>query len=86
MTLLTLEECAARTSTSVRWWRGAVQDGRIPVVRLGRHDRVDERDLVMFIDANRIPAAGARPIRRIPSPPSPTYRGEPWRYASEATD
>jgi excisionase family DNA binding protein len=51
--LLTLEECAGRTSTTVRWWRRAVFEGRLPVVHIGRHVRIDEADLMAFIDANR---------------------------------
>ena len=51
--LLTLEECAKRTGTTVRWWRSAVFEKRIPVVHLGRLVRVSEADLESFIVANR---------------------------------
>lgn len=63
--LLPLEECAERTGTSLRWWRRAVFEQRLPVVRLGRCVRVDERDLEAFIEASRAPAReAARPISR----------------------
>jgi excisionase family DNA binding protein len=51
--LLRLEECAERTSSSVRWWRRAVFEKRIPVVKLGRLVRIAERDLEAFLAANR---------------------------------
>ncbi|CAN5514654.1 hypothetical protein BH20ACT21_BH20ACT21_25270 [soil metagenome] len=54
--LLTLDDCAERTGTTVRWWRRAVFEQRLPVVRLGRLVRIDERDLEAFIDLNRDPA------------------------------
>jgi excisionase family DNA binding protein len=53
--LLTLAECAERTSTTVRWWRRAVFEKRVPVVRLGHLVRVAEEDLAAFISANREP-------------------------------
>jgi len=53
MTLLKLEECADRTSTTIRWWRRAVFEGRIPVVKLGHLVRVDEADLAAFLQAHR---------------------------------
>ena len=55
--LLTLQECADRTGTTIRWWRTAVFEKRIPTVRLGRLVRVDESDLAEFIKRNREPAA-----------------------------
>jgi excisionase family DNA binding protein len=51
--LLTLDECAQRTSTTVRWWRRAVSEGRVPVVHLGRLVRIDEADLEALIEAGR---------------------------------
>lgn len=54
--LLTLSECAERTSTTLRWWRRAVFERRVPVVHLGRLVRVNEADLERFIEANRRPA------------------------------
>ena len=55
--LLTLAECAERTSTTERWWRRAVFERRVPVVRLGRLVRVDESDLEAFIAAGRAEAS-----------------------------
>jgi excisionase family DNA binding protein len=57
--LLTLEECAERTATTLRWWRRAVSERRLPVVRVGRLVRIDERDLDAFIAENRREADGA---------------------------
>lgn len=54
--LLTLAECAERTSTTERWWRRAVFEKRIPVVRLGRLVRIEETDLEALIAAGRFPA------------------------------
>lgn len=55
--LLTLAECAERTNTSERWWKRAVFERRIPVVKVGRFVRVDEADLEAFLKANRRDAA-----------------------------
>ncbi len=54
--LLTLAECAERTSTTERWWRRAVFERRIPVVRLGRLVRIEETALDAFIAEGRFPA------------------------------
>jgi len=54
--LLTLAEAADRTSTTVRWWRSAVFEKRVPVVRVGRLVRISEFDLERFIERNREPA------------------------------
>ncbi len=51
--LLTLQECADRTSTTLRWWRRAVFERRIPVVKLGRLVRIAEEDLAAFLAAHR---------------------------------
>lgn len=68
--LLALEECAERTGMTMRWWRRAVFEQRLPVIRLGRLVRVDERDLEAYIEANRDPAAKeVTPIRRLQKSP-----------------
>jgi excisionase family DNA binding protein len=54
--LLTLGECAERTNTSLRWWRRAVFEKRVPVVRLNRLVRIREDDLEIFIETHREPA------------------------------
>jgi len=54
------------TGTKIRWWRTAVFEKRLPVTRLGRLVRVDERDLEDFLAANRQPAReGVMPIRTL---------------------
>jgi excisionase family DNA binding protein len=58
--LLTLQECADRTATSLAWWRKAVFQRSIPVVHVGRLVRIAERDLKAFIEANR---SEAKPVR-----------------------
>ena len=55
--LLTLDEAAERTGTSVRWWRRAVFERRIPIIKVGWLVRIDEDDLNAFIESNRRPAA-----------------------------
>lgn len=54
--LLTLGECAERTSTTLRWWRRAVFERRIAVVKIGALVRIDEHDFEDFIEVNRSPA------------------------------
>jgi excisionase family DNA binding protein len=54
--LLTLSECAERTGTTVRWWRRAVFERKVPVHRLGRLVRVSESDLEEIITSSREPA------------------------------
>lgn len=64
--LLTLQECAERTSTSLRWWRRAVFEKRIPYVKLGALVRVNESDLERFIEANRQePRDESRAVRMV---------------------
>ncbi len=64
--LLTLAECAEITNTSLRWWRTAVFERRVPVVHLGRLVRIDERDLEAYLAANRQPAReGVTAIREL---------------------
>ena len=62
--LLTLAECAERTGTTIRWWRAAVFEQRVPVHRLGRCVRVSERDLEEFIASSRAPALQEVAIRQ----------------------
>jgi excisionase family DNA binding protein len=61
--LLDLQECAERTGTTIRWWRRAVAERRIPVVRLGRLVRVADHDLEAFIEASKEPARERRTQR-----------------------
>jgi excisionase family DNA binding protein len=56
--LLTVEECAARTSTSPGYWRKLIGRRRIAVHKLGRLTRIAESDL------DALMRAGFRPPRR----------------------
>lgn len=51
--LLTVDQAAERLGTSVRFIRRLRTEGRIPVVKLGKHIRIDSADLDSFITAAR---------------------------------
>jgi excisionase family DNA binding protein len=51
--LLTVDQAAERLGTSVRFIRRLRSEGRIPVVKLGKHIRIDSTDLDQFITASR---------------------------------
>ena len=51
--LLTVEQAAERLGTSVRFIRRLRTEGRIPVVKIGKHIRIDSTDLDNFITAGR---------------------------------
>ena len=51
--LLTVDQAAERLGTSVRFIRRLRTEGRIPVVKLGKHIRIDSTDLDKFITASR---------------------------------
>jgi len=51
--LLTVEQAAERLGTSARFIRRLRTEGRIPVVKLGKHVRIDSADLDAFIAAGR---------------------------------
>jgi excisionase family DNA binding protein len=51
--LLTVEQAADRLGTSVRFIRRLRTEGRIPVVKLGKHLRIDSTDLDAYIAAGR---------------------------------
>ena len=46
-------EAAAYLGTSVRFIRRLRTEGRIPVVKLGKHIRIDSNDLDAYITASR---------------------------------
>jgi len=46
--LLSLPEVAARTATSIAFWRKAVQQRTVPVVKIGRLTRVREEDVEAY--------------------------------------
>lgn len=54
--LLSLQEAAERTGTTIRWWRRAVFEKRIAYVKLGGLVRIEEADLERFIEMSRVPA------------------------------
>jgi excisionase family DNA binding protein len=51
--LLTVDQAAERLGTSVRFIRRLRTEGRIPVVKLGKHIRIDSTDLDDYITASR---------------------------------
>ena len=56
--LLTVTEAADRLGTSVRFVRPLIAERRIAYVKVGRHVRIAERDLVNFVDTSRVEARG----------------------------
>jgi excisionase family DNA binding protein len=52
--LLTVEEAADRLGTSVRFVRRLIAERRIAYVKVGRHVRINEADLVEFVAAGRV--------------------------------
>jgi excisionase family DNA binding protein len=54
--LLTVEEAAARLGTSTRFVRRLVFERRIAYIKVGRHVRIVEDDLVGFVAAGRVDA------------------------------
>jgi excisionase family DNA binding protein len=51
--LLTLEQAAERLGTSVRFLRRLRAERRLPFVKLGKHLRIDSRDLEAFVASCR---------------------------------
>jgi len=47
--LLTVQECAELTGTSVAYWRKAIARREIPVHRIGRLVRIAERDFAALL-------------------------------------
>lgn len=58
--LLTLEQAGAYTNTSLRFMRRLVSERRVPVVRLGKHVRVQRQALDIWITASTQPALDRR--------------------------
>jgi excisionase family DNA binding protein len=54
--LLTVKAAAERMNTSVRFIRRLIAERRIAFVKLGRHVRIAESDIVAFIEAGRVDA------------------------------
>jgi excisionase family DNA binding protein len=51
--LMTVDDAAARLSTSVRFVRRLIAERRIEFVKVGRHVRISESALAAFIEAGR---------------------------------
>ena len=51
--LLSVDQAAERLGTSTRFIRRLRFEGRIPVIKLGKHIRIDSDDLEAFIAAGR---------------------------------
>ena len=54
--LLTVEEAAGRLGTSLRFVRRLIAERRITYVKLGRHVRIAEHDLINFVVTGRVEA------------------------------
>jgi excisionase family DNA binding protein len=59
-TLLTVEQAAERLGTSERFVRRLIAERRIAYVKLGRHVRIAEPDLINFVATGRVAAGGRR--------------------------
>jgi excisionase family DNA binding protein len=57
-TLLSIEQAAERLGTSVRFVRRLIAERRITYVKLGRHVRIAEHDLINFVATGRVEAGG----------------------------
>jgi excisionase family DNA binding protein len=57
-TLLSAEQDAERLGTSARFVRRLIAERRITYVKLGRHVRIAERDLINFVTTGRVEAGG----------------------------
>jgi excisionase family DNA binding protein len=55
-TLLSVEQAAERLGTSPRFVRRLVFERRIAYVKLGRHVRIAEHDLINFVATGRVQA------------------------------
>ena len=58
-TLHDIASAAERLGVTERWMRRAVAERRVPFVKVGRYVRFDERDLLAYIDRQRVPARDA---------------------------
>jgi excisionase family DNA binding protein len=51
--LLTVDQAAERLGTTSRFIRRLRTEQRIPVIKLGKHIRIDSNDLEAYIEAGR---------------------------------
>jgi excisionase family DNA binding protein len=56
--LLTVEQAAECLGTSERFVRRLIAERRITYVKLGRHVRIAEHDLMSFVTTGRVEAGG----------------------------
>ena len=56
-TLLSTEQAAERLGTSVRFVRRLIAERRVAYMKLGRHVRIAESDLINYVTAGRIEPA-----------------------------
>jgi excisionase family DNA binding protein len=54
MSLLSVEEAAERLGTSPRFIRRLIAERRIAFTKLGRHVRIDTKDIDAFVAAGRV--------------------------------
>jgi excisionase family DNA binding protein len=57
-TMLTVEQAAECLGTSERFVRRLIAERRIAYVKLGRHVRITEHDLINFVTTGRVEAGG----------------------------
>ena len=57
-TLLSVEQAAERLGTSARFVRRLVFERRITFIKLGRHVRITEHDLINLVITGRVEAGG----------------------------
>jgi excisionase family DNA binding protein len=55
-TLLTIDQAAERLGTSDRFVRRLIAERRITFIKLGRHVRIAEHDLINFVATSRVEA------------------------------
>jgi excisionase family DNA binding protein len=53
-TLLTVEQAAERLGTSTRFVRRLIFERRIAYIKVGRHVRIAEADLINYVAAGRV--------------------------------
>ena len=57
-TLLSVEQAAERLGTSERFVRRLIAERRITYMKIGRHVRIAESDLINYVTAGRVEAGG----------------------------
>jgi excisionase family DNA binding protein len=57
-TLLSVEQAAECLGTSERFVRRLIAERRIAFIKLGRHVRIAEHDLINFVTTSRVEAGG----------------------------